>query len=106
VCLRLARARDLSRIRALAERQGVDLDQLTLTRLVRADPREQVVICATALIDGLETMLGVGSIDLGQGLEPEPALLIVDIGAAEGLDELLTDALVGRARALDRARAA
>src|SRR6202035_5498082 len=69
VRLRLARSRDLPSVRALLERAGVDAPELQAVRLVRADPRRWVVICATGLIGSTETLLGVGEIELG----PDPA---------------------------------
>jgi hypothetical protein len=107
VCLRLARSRDLDGVRGLFERQGLQPCELELERLVRADPRRRLVICATALIGSAETVVGVGVI----GLDPAaagtgPELVLVDEQLTEGLQELLTDALVGRADVLARGRAA
>ena len=113
VCLRLARIRDMPGIQELFARHGLAPDELELARLVRADPRRQIVICATALVNGAETIVGVGAIDLERtpGREPEPMsdqepmLLLVDDRLTDGLEELLADALMGRAQALSRARA-
>ncbi len=106
VCLRLPRGRDLAGLRALFEGQELSLDEVELARLVRFDPRRRIVICATALVGSAETVLGVGAIELDGATEPEPALLVVDDSATEGLERLLWDALVGRAVALARPRAA
>jgi hypothetical protein len=100
VCLRLARIRDLAGIEALA---GAQVDALELARLVRSDPRQWVVICATALVDGAERVLGVGALDV---TVLEPTLLVADERVTEGLTELLAGALAGRAASLRRARAA
>jgi hypothetical protein len=106
VCLRLARSRDLAGLRQLFERQEAEADELELIRLTRADPRRRLVICATALVGGSETVVGVGAIQLGGGeTGDQPELVLVDEPLTEGLGELLSDALVGRARALTRARA-
>jgi hypothetical protein len=106
VCLRLARVRDLVSVRQLLLRQGVEPDELELARLMRADPRRRLVICATALIDSAETVVGIGAIELdGAGPQPRPSLVLVDDLATDGLAQLLSDALVGRARALAQARA-
>jgi hypothetical protein len=103
VCLRLARIRDLPGIEQLTAGLGVELDALRLARLVRSDPRRRVVICATALVGGSETVVGVGAIDVSA---VEPSLLAVDELVTEGLSELLAAALAGRAASLRRARAA
>ncbi len=105
VCLRLARVRDLAGIEQLVHRQGLTVTGLELARLLRSHPRERIVICATALIGSAETIVGVGVIELG-GLAHEPTWVIADQEATEGLEELLYEALVGRACALARARAA
>jgi len=106
VCLRLARVRDLPAIAQLLERQGIEPDELELARLVRFDPRRRVVICAAALVGCTETIVGIGAIELGNVPSGQPDQLVVDSHLTDGLDELLTRALIGRARALAGARAA
>jgi hypothetical protein len=111
VCLRLARVRDLAGIEDLFMRQGLFPSQIELARLVRSDPRKQVVITAVALVDSTERILGVGVIEVdalrGDGsTDPEPSLLLVDDELTDGLEELLRNALTARARTLARARAA
>jgi len=115
VCLRLVRARDREGVRRLFERQGLDPDELELARLTRVDPRRRLVICATALIGSAETVVGIGAIGLLDGeraraaeveaeAEAGPELVLVDEHATEGLRELLSEALVGRAQALTHGR--
>jgi hypothetical protein len=104
VCLRLARARDLPSITALFERCGILADELELARLVRVDPYERIVICATALVGSTEEIFGIGAIDVNAQAEIEPGAVVVDARTTEGLDRLLASALVGRAQALARAR--
>jgi hypothetical protein len=106
VILRLARVRDLPRIGELLMRQGIDPDELELVRLVRFDPRRRLVICATALVGSMDAVVGVGAIDLGDHNGPVPSLVVVDHGATEGLAELISEALIGRARTAAGARAA
>jgi hypothetical protein len=103
VRLRLVQRLDEPEIRALLGQLGTEPEDLEVGRLVRFDPRRRVVICATALIDGTEKLVGIGSIEVGQC---EPDKLVVDQVLTDGLDELLVAALNGRARALARARAA
>jgi hypothetical protein len=98
VCLRLARRRDLAAIEDLYARQGIAVQQLSVARLVSFDLLSMLVLCATALIDSRETVLGVGAIELER--PTEPTLVIVDEQATDGLGELLSDALVAHATAI------
>jgi hypothetical protein len=101
----LARQRDLTALEALLQREGRAAAELDLVRLLRADPRRQLAITATALIGSVETVVGFGAIELDRpGVGPQ--LLVVDRAATDGLQELLSEALLGRAEALQRARAA
>jgi hypothetical protein len=115
VGLRITRPSDVAPIRELiARRSTVDgpvpaACDLEVARLVNFDPRRQCVICATALVDRGERMVGVGSIRVDDqpsrsGLEPQ--LVLLDPDAPAGVEALLTGALVGRAMALTQARAA
>ncbi len=104
VRLRLARLHDRAAIEALLAREGRAPDELDLIRVLRSDPRWQLAISATALIGSAETVVGFGAVDLGQPV-PTPWLVVVDRALTDGLEKLLSDALVGRAQALRRARA-
>jgi hypothetical protein len=106
VRLRLTQLRDAPAIRALLERGGLDPEDLEVARLVRFDPRTRVVICAMALIGSSDTLVGVGAIGLDVNPQAEPDTLVVDAQLTDGLDQLLRRALVGRAGAIARARAA
>ncbi|MGH2867535.1 MAG: hypothetical protein ACRDNK_08205 [Solirubrobacteraceae bacterium] len=107
VCLRLARVRDLAGIEDLMHRQGLTVTGLELARLLRSHPRERIVLCATALIGSAETIVGVGLIELDDNARAhEPTWVVADRDATEGLEELVHEALVGRASALARTRAA
>lgn len=103
VRLRLARSSDLALIRRLLARGDAAPEDLELARLVHFDPRRRCVICATALIDSTETLVGVGAIDLDGG---EPEVAIVDADHEQDLSELLRAALLARAGATARASAA
>lgn len=98
VCLRLARRRDLGGIADLYARQGVAVHELSLARLVSFDLLSQLVLCATALIDSTETILGVGAIELDR--PADPTLVVVDDAETDGLAELLSGALVAHATAV------
>ena len=102
VRLRLARGSDFQAVRELLER---DSRGLSAAKLLHFDPQREYVLCATALLDGRETLLGIGSIKL-DGEVTEPALLLTDDRAGDGLRRLLAGALVGKARTIPRARAA
>ena len=110
--LRVARSSDLAPIRDLFGRQGEAEGSaprdLAVARLVNFDPREQCVLTATALVDGAERMVGVGSIGLDSDpqSDPQPELVVVDPEVAEDVRPLLAGALAGRAGALARDRAA
>jgi len=104
VRLRLVRSRDRDGIRQLFAAQGHVADELELARLVAFDVPRRLVLVATALIDTTEKVVGVGAIELGEA--SGPALVLVDEALADGLRPLLSDALIGHAGALARARAA
>ena len=105
VRLRLARRRDLTSIEDLLTRAGRATEALDVARLLRADPRHQLAITAAALVGSAETVVGFGVIDLDRP-EAGPRLLVSDRALTDGLEPLLADALLGRAGALHRARAA
>lgn len=104
VRLRLARSSDSGLIRDLVARVGTRPEELELARLVHFDPRRRVVLCATALIDSTERLVGVGAIELDGAGAPE--VVIVDAEQSEALTELLAAALAGRASAAVGSRAA
>ena len=115
VSLRVVRSSDAAQIRELFERRaqadGVapqPLVDLAPARLVSFDPRRRCVLAATALIDGGERLVGVGSIGLDEvtEAEPRPEVVVVDPDANGGVAQLLSAALTGRAEALARDRAA
>lgn len=103
VRLRLARWADAEPIARLIAGSEHDPGGL-VARLVQFDPRERLVLCATTLLDGRETLVGVGEIALAPGSESET--LVVDPRMDPGLRELLAAALCGRSRVLVQARAA
>lgn len=105
VTLRLARIRDLNAIEDLFAREVHGLTGLELARLLRSHPRENLLLCATALIGGRDTVVGFGAIGLDRpGVSP--TLIIADTKRAPDVGSLLAEALLGRAAALARARAA
>jgi len=97
VRLRFARRSDVPGLRALLAQRGIEPSELELSRLVRYDPQQRAVICATAPIGGTELIVGVGAIALEK--EAPPEWLVVDEALTDGLADLLASALVGRARA-------
>jgi hypothetical protein len=105
VRLRMARSSDIVPIRALVSRTP-GARELELASLVQFDPRRRCVICATALIDSAETLVGVGAIDIDGDPTAQPDTLLVSDEHAEQIAELLAAALTVRAAEASRARAA
>jgi len=116
VRLRLAHFNDWPAIAKLMSAQNPELTPTApdARRLVQFDPRRYYVLCACALIDSSERLVGVGAIDMTGDATGEPDVLIVDpelveftnAQAGEALTGLLWGALVGAAQAAARARAA
>lgn len=96
VRLRLLRHADAPGVRDLLERVGLTVDDLQLKRLGRFDPRRRAVIAAVSLGAGGESLLGLGSIELGPRSQPE--LVVIDPDCGEELEGLLVNALLARAR--------
>ncbi len=100
VRLRLAWRGDAQAVADLLARRGLYASELEISRLLAFDPARRVVLCAFAPIDGQETLVGIGAIDLGRPADPDT--LVVDERLAGGLATLLGAALEGRARAHGR----
>lgn len=92
VRLRLARRGDRAAVRSLLAERGVAASDLDVSRLLTYDPLRRVVLCAFAPVDGAETLVGIGAIDLADGAEPDT--VVVDERLTDGLGELLGDVLV------------
>jgi hypothetical protein len=99
VAMRRVRLRDLDALRAIAARAGIVCEEFELARLVRSDPGERLVLCATTVHDGAEAVLGVGVIELS-GSSTMPSLILVDPAYGRPLAGLLAEALIDRARAV------
>ena len=99
VRLRLARARDEESLRGLLRRSRSNHDGMEPERLARFDPRSAVVICATALVDSAQEVVGVGAADLNGADPPD---VVVDEEQDGALGELLRQALDGRLSARRR----
>lgn len=97
VRLRLARRADLDALRALVRSRGAEPLELALLRLLTYDPTRRLVLAASAPIDGHDTLVGLGAIDLTEGAEVDS--LIIDERLTEGLGELLMSVLDERAAA-------
>lgn len=106
VRLRLPHGTDVPAILALCKEHGIDLDALDIVRLIRADPHRRLMLCATALLGSSNILVGVASIPLGQQRVGEPDLMVLDQHVSADLGPLLRNALVGRAKAIKRSRAA
>ena len=99
VAMRRVRLRDLDALRSIAARAGIVCEEFELARLVRSDPGDRLVLCATAVNDGAELVLGVGVIELS-GSATMPSLILVDPTVGRPLSVLLAEALIDRARAV------
>jgi hypothetical protein len=99
VRLRMARARDEESLRALLRRVRLGRRNADPGALARFDPRHEVVVCATALVDSRQEVVGVGAADLDGQKPPEVA---IDERRDRALAELLRRALEGRVRARRR----
>lgn len=106
VTLRLVRVRDRAGIEALLRDQHVAFDDLEASRLVNFDVSDRVVLCATALVDMRERLIGFGTIDLAALDAGDPAHVVVDPAYGDGLAPLLHDAVLGRADVMRRVRRA
>ena len=103
VRLRLAQRRDAEEIVALLALNRLEPDRLEVAKLLRSNPRDRIVICATTLIGSTETIVGIGAIQVGSS---EPDILLADTMLTSGLPELLTSALRSRADAIAKRLAA
>ena len=99
VAIRRVRLRDLDALRSIAARAGIVCEEFELARLVRSDPGDRLVLCATTVRDGAENVLGVGVIELS-GSATMPSLILVDPPAGRPVAALLAEALIARARAV------
>jgi hypothetical protein len=99
VRLRLARRSDVTAIRALLDRCGVEASDLQIERLVRADPRREVGLCAMAPLDGREELVGIGAIAFEDG-EPHTVTCDTRMGpdGARLIDTALRELVRRRAR--------
>src|SRR6202022_2392640 len=89
VRLRLARSSDAASIQRLIDSVATERQDLLVARLVHYDPRRRGVLCATALVGGSETLIGVGAIDLDYDEQARPEILVVDREPGHALTELL-----------------
>jgi hypothetical protein len=98
VSLRRVRLRDLDALSSLAARGGIVCEEFELARLVCSDPAERLVMCATTALDGTETVVGIGVIEIGRSATM-PSLILVDPAHGGSLAGWLAESLVDRARA-------
>ena len=105
VRLRLAHFSDVGAIAELIRRHGGPADDLRAEGFVQFDPRHRYVVCALALIDGSERLVGLGAIDLARA-PAEPDVLISDPVVGEELPRVLHQVLCAAAEASARGHAA
>jgi hypothetical protein len=97
VRLRLARRSDSVGVRALLAGRGIAASERDVLALLTYDPARRLVLCAFAPLGGVETLVGIGAIDLEPGAEPDT--LVVDEAITDGLPAVLGGMLTERARA-------
>lgn len=85
----------------LLVRRGLFAGELEVGRLLTFHPGRRLVLCAFAPIDGYETLVGIGAIDLRADAGPD-TLVVDERLAGGGLGRLLGEVLVSRARAHGR----
>jgi hypothetical protein len=95
VRLRLARRGDAGRVAELLADRGIEASEVDVARLLAFDPSARAVVCACAPVDGRETVVGIGAIELRAGAEPDT--LVIDEDRTDGLGTLLGRALRRRA---------
>jgi hypothetical protein len=95
VRLRLARPADAAHVERLLGTRPLDA-----RRLLRFDPSRRAVLCASVVLDGTETLVGVGGIDLRDDAEPDA--VVADERLAPGLGDLVREVLRRRARSRSR----
>jgi hypothetical protein len=96
VRLRLARPSDHQVVRALLLSTGVEASDFQVSRLLGFDPARRLVLAAVAPVDGTETLVGIGAIDLERHADVDT--LVVDTHLTDGLAPVLRTALLRRAR--------
>lgn len=101
VRLRLASRGDAAAVAGLLARRELHASELEISRLLTFDPSHRTVLCAFAPIDGLETLVGIGAVDLDEDAGPD-TLVVDERLAGDGLGRLLGDVLADRARARSR----
>jgi hypothetical protein len=95
VRLRLARRSDAPAVRDLLAGRGIAASEVEVARLLSFDPAARAVICACAPVDGRETLVGIGAIELRADAGVDT--LVVDEARTDGLGELLGETLRQRA---------
>ena len=99
VLARRGRPRDLEGLRSLAALSGIVCDELELARLLRSDPAERLILCATTQVDAAEALIGTGVIELAAGATM-PSLILVDPAYGVTLGRWLAETLVAQARVI------
>ena len=95
VRIRLATRADRTAVARLMADRGVVVSDLEVLRLLTYDPTRRRVACALAPVDGRETLVGIAAMDLRPDAEVDT--LVVDERLTDGLGEVLTGVLAGRA---------
>ena len=89
--LRLPHTGDRHGLIALMERLGLDLGEMDAGRLLRGDPRRDVMLCATVWTSDRNVLAGYAATG------PHGPTVLADESLAPGITALLTEALAQRA---------
>jgi len=93
--LRLPHGSDRLAVEALLHRAGRSAGEVDVRRRMHFDPRDRVVVVATAWEGAIEALVGIGAVWLEKGALPED--LAVDPTYGAPLEALLRDVLASRA---------
>lgn len=105
VRLRLARPTDAQRVREFLERQSAEtlarrfftamprISDATVRHFTYYDPREALIVAATALIDGQEEIVGLADIVLLATGLAEIGVIVDDMHQGEGIGGLLSESI-------------
>lgn len=105
VRLRLARPTDAQRVREFLERQSAEtlarrfftamprISEATVHHFTYYDPREALIVAATALIDGQEEIVGLADVVLLATGLAEIGVIVDDTHQGEGIGGLLSESI-------------
>jgi RimJ/RimL family protein N-acetyltransferase len=97
VRLRLARPSDARRVRSFLEALAPGGDDAAVRHFTFYDPRERVVVVATAPLEGTEKIVGLADVELLETSSAEVGVVVDDELRGRGVGTLLTEAVAALA---------